>query len=86
MLRIEILFDKNAKTKPDLAIMDALSAQINKRMQKQYDEFNLRVAYSSSSSLVISGTKNSQEKENINQILEEIWADDSWLPEEPYMA
>ncbi len=81
MLRIEILFDKNSPNKPNLAILEALETQIDKQLAKQYDDYHIRIALSSSQSLNIFGTKNKEEKEQINQILENIWQDDSWLPE-----
>nr|WP_231849227.1 DinI-like family protein [Photorhabdus asymbiotica] len=52
-------------------------------MQKvgnKYGSLNVRVALSSSTSLIVSGTKNDDDAKEINQIIEEIWLDDSWVP------
>ncbi|EEG86120.1 hypothetical protein PROPEN_01953 [Proteus penneri ATCC 35198] len=38
------------------------------------------MALSSSTSLIVSGTKNDGDAKEINQIIEKIWLDDSWVP------
>lgn len=80
MPRIEILFDKESKQKPNDKTRNALREQIIKRIGDRFGQLNLRIAMSSSQSLTISGTKTDDEKEEIGQILEEIWQDDSWVP------
>nr|WP_303621938.1 DinI-like family protein [Providencia rettgeri] len=80
MPRIEILFDKESKQKPSDKTRNALQEQIIKRIGDRFGPLSLRVAMSSSQSLTISGTKTDDEKEEIGQLLEEIWQDDSWIP------
>ncbi|MGO2306660.1 MAG: DinI-like family protein [Providencia sp.] len=58
-----------------------LQEQIIKRVGDRFDPLSLRVAMSSSQSLMVSENKTDDEKEEIGQILEEIWQDDSWVPE-----
>ncbi len=82
MLRIEILFDKNAKQKPSQAVLNALEKEIDKKLADTHENYCLRIAYGSSQSMGISGTANKDEKEAITQLLENIWLDDSWMPEE----
>ncbi|MGS0630244.1 MULTISPECIES: DinI-like family protein [Photorhabdus] len=50
------------------------------KVGNKYGSLNVRVALSSSTSLIVSGTKNDDDAKEINQIIEEIWLDDSWVP------
>lgn len=77
---IEILFDKESKQKPSDKTRNALQEQIIKKIGDRFGPLSLRVAMSSSQSVTISGTKTDDEKEEIGQLLEEIWQDDSWVP------
>lgn len=81
MLRIEVLFDKLSPQKPSPSIMDALKIEIERKLKPQFPEMITRVALSTSQSIVISGTKVDHDKEKIQEMLEEIWLGDSWLPE-----
>lgn len=80
MPRIEILFDKESSNKPSEKVRDALRERIIQKVGNKYGFLNVRVALSSSTSLIISGTKNDDDAKEINQIIEEIWLDDSWVP------
>ncbi|EPJ3766702.1 DinI-like family protein, partial [Providencia stuartii] len=85
MLRIEILFDKNAPQKPSDIILQALETEITRKLSPQYPDMITRVAFSSSQRINISGTKLAQDKARIEEILEEIWLDDGWIPEQNSM-
>lgn len=80
MPRIEILFDKESGNKPSEKTRNALREQIIKRIGDKYGPLNVRVAMSSAQSIVISGAKTSDATAEINQIIEDIWLDDSWVP------
>ncbi|MDM3610310.1 DinI-like family protein [Proteus mirabilis] len=80
MPRIEILFDKESSNKPSEKVRDALRERIIQKVGNIYGSLNVRVALSSSTSLIVSGTKNDDDAKEINQIIEEIWLDDSWVP------
>lgn len=80
MPRIDILFDKENKQKPAEKVRDALREQVLKKVGNKYGQLNVRVALSSSQSLTITGTKNADETEEINEIIQEIWLDDTWVP------
>ncbi|EMH8372068.1 DinI-like family protein [Proteus mirabilis] len=80
MPRIEILFDKESSNKPSEKVRDALRDRIIQKVGNKYGFLNVRVALSSSTSLIVSGTKNDDDAKEINQIIEEIWLDDSWVP------
>lgn len=81
MLRIEILFDKNAPQKPSEVVMLALESEIARKLRPQYPDMITRVAFSSGQHINISGTKLAEDKKRIEELLEEIWMDDGWLPE-----
>ncbi|WP_272582845.1 DinI-like family protein [Providencia sp. PROV261] len=85
MLRIEILFDKNAPQKPSDIILQALETEITRKLSPQYPDMITRVSFSSSQRINISGTKLAQDKARIEEILEEIWLDDGWIPEQNSM-
>ncbi|MEW2740666.1 DinI-like family protein [Providencia sp. PROV130] len=82
MLRIEVLFDKNAPQKPSSIILQALETEILRKLQNQYPDMITRVGFSSQQRVNISGTKITEDKIRIEEILEEIWMDDGWIPEE----
>ncbi|WP_265495074.1 DinI-like family protein, partial [Providencia heimbachae] len=82
MLRIEVLFDKNAPQKPNNNVLDALECEILRKLQTQYPDMVTRVGFSSQQRINISGTKIAEDKLKIEEILEGIWMDDGWLPEE----
>lgn len=82
MLRIEVLFDKNALQKPSANVLLALESEILRKLQNQYPDMVTRVGFSSQQRVNISGTKMSEDKVRIEEILEEIWLDDGWIPEE----
>lgn len=80
MPRIEILFDKENKPTPSEKVRNALREQILQKIGDKYGQLNIRVALSTSQSLMITGTKNAEETEEINEIIQEIWLDDTWVP------
>ncbi|WP_272664664.1 DinI-like family protein [Providencia sp. PROV174] len=82
MLRIEVLFDKNAPQKPSSIVLQALETEILRKLQNQYPDMITRVGFSSQQRINISGTKITEDKIRIEEILEEIWMDDGWIPEE----
>lgn len=82
MLRIEVLFDKNAPQKPSSTVLHALESEILRKLQNQYPDMVTRVGFSSQQRVNISGTKMAEDKNRFEEILEEIWMDDGWIPEE----
>ncbi|MGO2306114.1 MAG: DinI-like family protein [Providencia sp.] len=80
MPRIEILFDKESGNKPSEKTRNALREQVIKRIGDKYGPLNVRVAMSTSQSIVISGAKTDDATTEINEIIEDIWLDDSWVP------
>ncbi|EEN9363856.1 DinI family protein [Salmonella enterica] len=80
MLRIEILFDRETTKNMKAGTLQALRSEIERRLSAAHPEIWLRIDKSSQTSLVVSGTRNDREKENVMETLEAIWQDDNWLP------
>ncbi|MGB5117243.1 DinI-like family protein [Providencia rettgeri] len=80
MPRIEILFDKEVSNKPSEKVRNALRERVIQKVGDKYGPLNVRVALSSSTSLLITGAKSDDATKEINQIIEDIWLDDSWVP------
>ncbi|MEX6216140.1 DinI-like family protein, partial [Providencia hangzhouensis] len=73
---------KNAPQKPSSVVLQALETEILRKLQNQYPDMVTRVGFSSQQRVNISGTKIAEDKTRIEEILEEIWMDDGWVPEE----
>lgn len=80
MLRIEILFDRETTKNMKAGTLQALRGEIERRLCAAHPEIWLRIDKSSQTSLMVSGTRNDREKENVMETLEAIWQDDNWLP------
>ncbi|MEY0558075.1 DinI-like family protein [Providencia rettgeri] len=80
MPRIEILFDKEVSNKPSEKVRNALRERVIQKVGNKYGPLNVRVALSSSTSLVVTGAKNEDATKEISEIIESIWLDDSWVP------
>lgn len=78
MLRVDILLSKDDKVPERL--IEALQAELEKRIQPDYSDAIIRVRVSSSKSIEISGCSK-DEKECLLGIIENIFNSDEWLPE-----
>ncbi|MDX6912282.1 DinI-like family protein [Hafnia paralvei] len=77
-MRVEVLFDKQAKVSQP--VMAALTNELQKKISPQFPNARFRVASSSSTLLQITGTKNENDYEYVQSMIQEVWEDDSWLP------
>ncbi|WP_274718661.1 DinI-like family protein [Xenorhabdus bovienii] len=77
MMRVEILFDKRANVSE--SVMSALESELKKRILPQYPDTHFRIAVSSSTSVRVTGTKNSSEHDQMMELIQNVWEDDSWL-------
>lgn len=80
MLKIEILLSKDEKATQVIA--DALQAQIEKKFKPLYPDVFTRVRVGTGKKCDISGIKDKDELERINEMLEDIFFSDEWLPEQ----
>ncbi|MDR0217649.1 MAG: DinI family protein [Enterobacteriaceae bacterium] len=76
-MRIEILFDKRAKVSE--STLSALENELKKRILPQYPDTHFRIATSSNTSVKITGSKNSDEHDQVMELIQNVWEDDSWL-------
>ena len=77
-MRVEVLFDKQAKVSQP--VMAALANELQKKISPQFPNARFCVASSSSTLLQVTGTKDETEYQSIQSIIQEIWEDDSWVP------
>lgn len=77
-MRVEVLFDKQAKVPQ--SVMAALANELQNKISPQFPNTRFRVASSSSTLLQVTGTKDETEYQFIQSIIQEIWEDDSWVP------
>ncbi|KMJ44013.1 DinI-like family protein [Xenorhabdus khoisanae] len=78
-MRVEILFDRRANVSE--AVMSALENELRKRILPHYPDTHFRIAVSSSTSVRVTGTKKNSEQEHIMELIQNVWEDDSWLPD-----
>lgn len=78
-MRLEVLFGQEHKVSQK--VMDALAEKLREQITPLYSNFGLRIAKSSSSAVQLTGTKSDNERKEIMSIIEDVWQDDSWLPE-----
>ncbi|MDX7987640.1 DinI family protein [Xenorhabdus sp. 12] len=76
-MRVEVLFDK--QTNVSEAVMAALENELKKRILPHYPDTHFRIAISSNTSVKVTGTNNSSERDHMMELIQEVWEDDSWL-------
>ena len=75
-MRIEIMIDKEQKVSQ--ATLDALECELIKHIQPQYPHMAIRIRKGSANGIELSGLRMDQDKENVMNILQSVWEDDSW--------
>ncbi|AOM39147.1 DinI-like family protein [Xenorhabdus hominickii] len=78
-MRVEIFFDKRAKVSE--SVISSLESELKKRILPQYPDTHFRIAISSSTSVRVTGTKDSSERDHMMELIQNVWEDDSWLSE-----
>ncbi|PHM31085.1 DinI-like family protein [Xenorhabdus innexi] len=76
-MRVEILFDKRANVSE--SVMSALENELKKKILSEYPDTHFRIALSSNTSVKVTGSKNSSEHDQIMELIQSVWEDDSWL-------
>ncbi|WP_392559770.1 DinI-like family protein [Orbus mooreae] len=82
MLKIDILLSKDEKATQ--AIADALQIQIEKKLSPLYSDLFVRVRVGTGKKCDISGIKDKNERARIDEMLEDIFFSDDWLPEQKF--
>jgi len=75
-MRIEIMLDKNQKVSQ--AVIDAFQAEVHSRVGSLFPSTIVRVRQGSISSIELQGFSLDEDKRRLNQIIRNVWEDDSW--------
>ncbi|EKT55762.1 DinI-like family protein [Providencia sneebia] len=81
MVNVKIRFDSSMKDKITPGTFDALRIQVEKKLKDKYPDLNVIVGWGTQGGLTVDGLKKNEKKDYIEEAVQEIWEDDSWLPE-----
>jgi len=76
-MRVEIILDKNQKLSQ--SILSAFQDEVSKRIQALFPETIVRVRQGSYTSIEMLGFSLDEDKRRLNDLLQNVWEDDSWL-------
>lgn len=76
-MRIEIMLDKNQKLSQ--SILSAFQDEVIKRVHALFPETIVRVRQGSYTSIEMLGFKLDDDKRRLNDLMQNVWEDDSWL-------
>lgn len=76
-MRIEIMLDKNQKLSQ--SILSAFQDEVSKRVHALFPETLVRVRQGSYTSIEMLGFKLDDDKRRLNDLLQNVWEDESWL-------
>jgi hypothetical protein len=76
-MRVEIILDKNQKLSQ--SILSAFQDEVSKRIQALFPETLVRVRQGSYTSIEMLGFSLDEDKRRLNDLLQNVWEDDSWL-------
>lgn len=75
-MRIEIMINKEQKISTE--ILSALEAELYKNFLPIYPDTSIRIRKGSANGVVLSGVRQDDDKNNVMDILQTVWEDDSW--------
>lgn len=76
-MRIEIMLDK--KQKLSQSVIDAFHEEVNRRVIALFPDIVVRVRQGSHTNIEMLGFKLDDDKRRLNDLLQNVWEDDSWL-------
>lgn len=76
-MRIEIMIDKEQKISQ--ATQEALESELYRNLRPLYPKTAIRIRKGSANGLELSGLKLDEDKNQVMEILQQVWEDDSWL-------
>lgn len=76
-MRIEIVIDKEKKISQ--SVLDALEAELYKRLEPLYSQTSIRIRKGSADGIELSGLKLDEDKAQVMELIQQVWEDDSWL-------
>ncbi|WP_312081535.1 DinI-like family protein [Pantoea septica] len=76
-MRIEIMLDKNQKLSQ--SVIEAFHDEINRRVVALFPDAVVRVRQGSHTRIEMPGLKIDEDRRRVNDLLQNVWEDDSWL-------
>lgn len=76
-MRIEITLDKNQKISQ--SVVDAFREEVSKRVTALFPDAVVQVRQGSYTKIEMPGVKVDEDQRRINDLLQNVWEDDSWL-------
>lgn len=76
-MRIEIMLDNNQKISQ--SVVDAFREEVHKRVTVLFPEAVVQVRQGSYTKIEMPGVKVEEDRRRINDLLQNVWEDDSWL-------
>lgn len=76
-MRIEIMLDKNQKISQ--SVMNAFHEEVSKRVCALFPETLVRVRQGSYTKIEMLGVSLDEDKRRLNDLLQNVWEDDSWM-------
>lgn len=77
MMRIEIMLDKNQKISQ--SVVEAFREEVSKRVTALFPEAVVQVRQGSYTKIEMPGVKVEEDRRRLNDLLQNVWEDDSWL-------
>ncbi|BAN99305.1 hypothetical protein E05_45390 [Plautia stali symbiont] len=76
-MRIEIMLVKNQKTSQ--SVVDAFREEVDKRVIALFPNAVVQVRQGSYNKIEMPGVEVDEDRRRLNDLLQNVWADDSWL-------
>jgi len=76
-MRIEIMLDKNHKISQ--SVVEAFREEVSKRVTALFPDAVLQVRQGSYTKIEMPGVKVDEDRRRLNDLLQNVWEDDSWL-------
>ena len=76
-MRIEIMLDKNQKISQ--SVVEAFREEVSKRVTALFPEAVVQVRQGSYTKIEMPGVKVEEDRRRLNDLLQNVWEDDSWL-------
>lgn len=76
-MRIEIMLDKNQKISQ--SVVEAFREEVIKRVTALFPDAVVQVRQGSYTKIEMPGVKVDEDRRRLNDLLQNVWEDDSWL-------
>lgn len=76
-MRIEIMIDKEQKI--NQTTIDALESELYRNLRPLYPKTVIHIRKGSANGIELSGVKLDKDKQQVMEVMQHVWDDDSWL-------